>query len=377
MRDQTNHKKRFVIISGSGNTFVWFRLEMLQEIQKKGFSVYALSPEISEESLDILKSNNIRHIKIGLNRKSLNIFNLILSIYELVRIYKKIKPDIVFSYMHKSIIASNYASMILSIKNNFSMISGLGHVYYDQSPRGRIVRWATNILLRFALLKTKKVFFQNHDDLNVMHNSKVIHLSKTLVVNGSGVNLEKYPRTNLPNNRRFITITRLLESKGLLQFAKAAELVLKKYSDAEFIIYGYEDSHPDSITIDEITAWKTKYGIEFKGFCSNVYDALSNCFCYVLLSHHEGTPRTILEALSVGRPIITTDAPGCRETVQDGYNGFLVSINDHVSTAEAMIKLIKESIGSEMSENSRSMAENKYDVNIINKSLLSEMLDDR
>jgi len=353
-------------------------MELLKSLQRKGYKIYAASPEISQESLDALERNNIYHIQIKLSRKSFNLYNLIFSIFELLKIYKKINPDIVFSYMHKSIIAANIAAQIHGVKSTFSMITGLGHVYYDNSFRGNVVRKITNILLKTALKKTKKVFFQNHHNYNVFLKHKIFIEPKGKIINGSGINLELFPETPLPNRIRFITIARLLKSKGLIEYAQAAKLVKEKYSDSEFLIYGYEDDHEDSITKHQIiNEWEKTFGVKYMGYCSNVYQALSDCYCFVLLSHHEGMPRTVLEAMSVGRPIITTNAPGCIDTVQENKNGFIVPVGDYNAAAKAMIKVIEENVAIKMSRASRSIAQDRFDVNKVNADIISELINDR
>lgn len=371
-------KKNLIIISGSGDTFVWFRLQLLREFQKKGYTIFALSPEISDDALRVLNENNIVFIKTALERKSFNFINLGISIFQLLKIYRDINPKITISYMHKSIIASNITSRILSLKNTYSMITGLGHIYYDHSFRGRLIQLIVSFLLKVSLKRAKKVFFQNQDDLNAFINKGIISRSQAMIINGSGINLQEFPETGLPSTLRFITIARLIKSKGLHEFAMAARIVKETYPLAEFFIYGYEDQHSDSISKEEIeNQWYEKYGVEFKGFTSNVYRALSECYCYVLLSHHEGTPRSVLEAMSVGRPIIVTDAPGCRETVIDNLNGLIVPIKDHVAAASAMIKIIQKDLAFKMAKQSRMLAEKKYDVRKVNKVILQEIFNDR
>jgi len=367
--------KTFFIISGSGNTFVWFRMELLKSMQKRGYRIYAASPEISRTSLDILESHNISHIQIKLSRKSFSLYNLVSSIFELLRIYKEINPDIVLSYMHKSIIAANIAAQIHGVKSIFSMITGLGHVYYDSSIRGNVVRKITNMLLKIALKNTKKVFFQNHDNYSVFLKNKILEKSKGKIINGSGINLDQFPETPLPSKIRFITIARLLKSKGLIEYAQAAKLVKEKYPDSEFLIYGYEDDHEDSITEHQIkNEWEKSFGVKYMGYCSNVYKALSDCYCFVLLSHHEGMPRTVLEAMSVGRPIITTNAPGCIDTVKENKNGYVVPVGDYHAAAKAMIKVIEENVAMMMARASRSFAQDRFDVNKVNADIISELI---
>tara|TARA_B100000900_G_C20438071_1_gene657836 strand:- start:127 stop:963 length:837 start_codon:yes stop_codon:yes gene_type:complete len=277
--------------------------------------------------------------------------------------------------MHKSIIAANIAAQIHGVKFIFSMITGLGHVYYDDTIKGRTIRNITNLLLKISIKNTKKVFFQNNHNYEIFLKNKILKKPKGKIINGSGINLQRFPETPLPEKMRFITIARLLKSKGLIEYAQAAKLVKNKYPDSEFLIYGYEDDHKDSITEDEIIdEWEKSFGVKYMGYCSDVYQALSDCYCFVLLSHHEGMPRTVLEAMSVGRPIITTNAPGCIDTVEENQNGYIVPIGDYHAAAKAMIKVIEENVAITMSRASRCFAQDRFDVHKVNADIMSELL---
>ncbi|MDA1255766.1 MAG: glycosyltransferase, partial [Proteobacteria bacterium] len=160
----------------------------------------------------------------------------------------------------------------------------------------------------------------------------------------------------------------------LEEFARAAKRVKNLHPKARFILYGYPDEHPDSIDEHEIISnWLNDFGVEYFGYSDNPIDAIKECSVFVLLSYKEGTPRVVLEAMAMGRPIITTDAPGCRETVKNGVNGFLVPKFDDAEAANAMTKLLSAELRKEMGEESRKFCESKFDVLDVNKILLTEM----
>ena len=225
--------------------------------------------------------------------------------------------------------------------------------------------------LRLALMLNKIVFFQNIDDKNLFLELALVKQHQAELVNGSGVNLKKFPPSPLPDQPVFLTMARLLKSKGLIEFANAAKLVKASYANARFILYGYPDDHEDSISeIDIKNNWEDQFGVEYMGFASNPALAISSCSVFVLLSYNEGTPRSVLEAMSMGRAILTTDARGCRETVINGENGFLVPVGDFKETAKRMTQLMSSELRESMGMKSRKYCINKFDVKIVNKKIL-------
>ena len=370
-------QKSVAIVSGSGDTFVWFRIELLKRFQEKGFKVYGFAPEISRESKEILRQEGIIFIQTSLSRKNFNVFNLCFGILELKTHFNTIKPDVLISYMHKSIIASSFAIKLTNKSTRiFSIVSGLGHLFERQDIKHSLFKAISSLLLKLAFKRNESVFFQNPDDLNLFIKSKIIEKNKSYIMNGSGVDLDKFSLQRLPNAPIFMTMARLLRSKGLIEFAKAASIVKSEYPHSKFLIYGYPDDHSDSIDENEIkNSWTTKYGIDYLGYTDQPSEALGKCSVFVLLSYREGTPRTVLEAMSKGRPIITTNAPGCRETVKHLTNGFIVEVGDHVAAAEAMKKLCSEQLRCSMGAESRRLAEEKYDVHEVNKKILNLILD--
>ena len=367
--------KNLFIISGNAKTIAWFRLEMLQEFIDRGYKVFALVPEFDIETRKILEEKGIEIIRISLQRKSFNFINLIQGIFEIKAHIKDLKPDIVFTYMHKSIIAS---SLAVGLSDHdirlFSIVSGLGHLFERNQLKYRIFSLASKILFKLSFRYNQKVFFQNQDDKDFFQNSNIISPNKAKLVNVSGVNTEDFNYSQIPQQTVFMTMARLLESKGLREFAKAAKIVKKDFPRSRFIICGYPDLHSDSISEEEIKdLWEPEYGIEYYGYADDPTIVYKLTSVYVLLSYREGIPRTVLEAMSMGRPIITTDVPGCRETVVDGHNGYLVPCRSINKAAQAMMSLMDRKTQIEMGKKSREMARSKFDVKRVNASILDEV----
>ena len=367
-------QKKIILLSGSGDTVVWFRLDFLNEFLQKSYKVYVLAPDIRDDLKPELIKMGIEFIEIKLERKGLNVFNLISSVFELVRLFKEIKPNIIFSYTHKAILSGSLAAKISGLSNTFSMVTGTGHIFDHQTKKEKVIKLIGSLALRIALRFNNLVFFQNPDDQALFLKNNIVPSQKTKLVNGSGVNLDKFSVSPLPSEPIFLCMARLIKSKGLEEFARAAKRVKKLYPEARFILYVYPDDHPDSIDENEIISnWLNDFGVEYFGYAENPIEAIKECSVFVLLSYKEGTPRVVLEAMAMGRPIITTDAPGCRETVKNGVNGFLVPKFDDLEAANAMTKLLSAELRKEMGKESRKFCESKFNVFDVNNTLLSDM----
>jgi len=367
-------KKKIILLSGSGDTVAWFRLDFLNEFLRRSYKVYVLAPDIRDDLKPELINMGIEFIEIKLERKGFSLLNLISSVIELIRLFKDIQPNIIFSYTHKAILSGSLAAKISGFSNTFSLVTGTGHIFDNQTEKEKVIKFIGSLALRLALRFNKLVFFQNPDDQALFLKNNLVLSQKTKLVNGSGVNLDKFSVSPLPPEPIFLCMARLIKSKGLEEFARAAKRVKNLHPKARFILYGYPDEHPDSIDENEIIAnWLNDFGVEYFGYSENPIDAIKECSVFVLLSYKEGTPRVVLEAMAMGRPIITTDAPGCRETVQNGVNGFLVPKFDDAEAAQAMIQLLSANLRREMGQESRNFCESKFDVLDVNKILLSEM----
>ena len=367
-------KKKIILLSGSGDTVAWFRLDFLNEFLQKSYKVYVLAPGIRDDLKPELINMGIEFIEIKLERKGFSLLNLISSVIELIRLFKEIQPNIIFSYTHKAILSGSLAAKISGFSNTFSLVTGTGHIFDNKTEKEKIIKFIGSLALRLALRFNKLVFFQNPDDQALFLKNNLVLSQKTKLVNGSGVNLDKFSVSPLPLEPIFLCMARLIKSKGLKEFARAAKRVKNLHPKARFILYGYPDEHPDSIDENEIISnWFNNFGVEYFGYSENLIDAIKECSVFVLLSYKEGTPRVVLEAMAMGRPIITTDAPGCRETVKNAVNGFLVPKFDDLEAANAMTKLLSAELRNEMGKESRKFCESKFNVRDVNNILLSDM----
>jgi glycosyltransferase involved in cell wall biosynthesis len=230
------------------------------------------------------------------------------------------------------------------------------------------------VLYKVILKNAHKVIFQNPDNRQVFIDLGIVPKEKTVVINGSGVDVTYFDIKPLPDSPRFLLIARLLGDKGIREYVKAAKLVKQKYKSAVFQLVGPGDPSPDGISIEELERLNESNAVEYLGATKDVRPFIENCSVFVLPSYHEGLPRTVLEAMATGRPILTTDVPGCRETVINGENGWLVEKGNVEQLAEKITWFIEnQREWQRMANASRVMAEGKFDVHAVNAELIKTM----
>lgn len=288
-------------------------------------------------------------------------------------IFEKEQPDYVLSYTIKPIVWAGIALRWSPNARFTALITGLGYAFQGQSFVRKVLRWIVSKLYTFSLKRADRVIFQNSDNLNYFVHKGFVSKSKTHIVNGSGVNTEYYNVTKLPEGHvNFLCVSRLLGEKGLREYATASKIVKIKFPKVTFDLVGPTDSSPDAISLEEVTSWSDY--LKYNGATNDVRPFIEKCHVFVLPSYHEGLPRGTLEAMSMGRPVLTTDAIGCKETVEDGKNGFKVPVKSAEAIAKKMIWFI-ENIGKveEMGLVSRKIVQNKFDVHQVNKEMLKIM----
>lgn len=276
----------------------------------------------------------------NLDRKGTNPFKEMFLLVEFLRIYKEIKPDVVVHFTIKPNIWGSIACGILGIPS-VAVITGLGYTFTQKTYLTFLVKQ----LYRVALKKTSRVIFQNPDDKALFVKSGIISGDKAKVIYGSGADIVFF-RPNRTDHRKhekftFVYVGRLLMDKGLYHLAKATKILKNKGKDFEVLLVGEIDrENPSSVSESTLKEWKSSGLVKNVGFVEDVRPFLATADCFVLPSYREGIPMAILEAMAMGKPIITTDAPGCRETVIDGVNGFLVKPKDTLSLAQAMERIL-------------------------------------
>ena len=392
-----NNIGSMAIISNQAFAMINFRGSLIRDLVQRGIRVYALTPNYSQEFREKIKRLGAEPVDYPLDRAGINPFVDIIDMVRLTEILARLKPDAVLCNFIKPVIYGSWAAKKAGVPNIFSMISGLGYMFTD-SPGNDFLKKPffkkiVCTMYKSALSSNQKVFFHNPDDLAGFVNQDIVDLDKSVRTFGSGVDLNYFRMAPVVNHNEvvFLLAARLLVEKGIKEYAQAAAIIRKKYPDARFLLLGGTDINPAGLQEEEVQNWVKKGLIEWPGQVDDVRPWLKKCSVYVLPSWREGTPRSTLEAMAAGRPIITTDVPGCRETIlvdpQDkrvpvqgrneiifGKNGLMVPVRDPKSLARAMEYLIKNrEIIPEMGRQSRLMAEDFYDVKKVNAVILREM----
>jgi glycosyltransferase involved in cell wall biosynthesis len=364
---------KIVIISSYTQSLVNFRGDMIKEMVKAGHEVIGVGSEGGFK--DEIASLGARFIQLSNDRRSMNPINDLKFLKKLYTLLTTEKPDIVFSYTIKPVIYGSIAARFAKIPMIYAMITGLGQVYACSGKRAAIIKKATSILYWIAISCCNRVFFQNRDDIDEFCRNGITGNEKCVLINGSGVNLQKFSTSPLPGNPVFLMMARLIKAKGVIDYCQAAELVKRKFPHAHFLLLGKIEEGRDAVSLKELEPFIATGAIEYLGHLKDVRPTLSECSIFVLPSaYREGVPRSILEAMATGRPIITTDTPGCRETVENGINGFIVPAKDIRALTEKMEWMAKNyNEVYKMGQESLTICRNKFDVKIINKEILSVM----
>lgn len=375
---------KFLMISSFLPSVLNFRGKLLEAIQSKGYDIHIMAPDLSQfaDEYQKLQALGYKVHEIPMQRTGTNPLQDLKTLMAMYGLMRKIRPDYVLSYTIKPVIYGTLAAWLAHVPQRFALITGLGYAFQNvESGQRSFFQKLVHGLYAQALKHANKVFFQNPDDLKLFQEMHLLEKNKpTVVVNGSGVNVQEFDVLHLPLNDNgkvkasFLLIARLLGDKGIREYAAAARIVKAKYPEAEFHLVGWIDDNPSAISQTELDGWINDKIVHYWGKLSDVRPAIAASSVYVLPSYREGTPRTVLEAMAMGRAIITTDAPGCRETVSNGVNGYLVavkSVDDLVQTMQYFIE--DPQLISFMGQRSREIALKKYDVHQVNKHMMTEM----
>lgn len=368
---------KVLILAGFAESIAVFRGALIRELENAGCEVHVAAPELrSQAGLGLsLGLADDRFHDIPVKRTGTNPLADLRAIVAMWRLMRTLRPDLTLPYTIKPVIYGSLAAWLAGVPRRFALITGLGYAFTGE--RTGSIRRLVDVLYRVALSRVQKVLFQNPDDECLFRSSGILPTDiPSIVVNGSGIDLVSYAfqSTQVTQDPVYLMIGRLMGDKGVREYANAARRVKAQFPRVRFQLAGWIDSNPDAIAQAELDAWVSAGTIEFLGRLGDVRPAIAASSVYVLPSYREGTPRTVLEAMAMGRPVITTDAPGCRETVVDGENGYLVAVGSVDALVEAMRRFIDNpDLVSAMGRCSRRIAEDKYDVHKVNAVMLREM----
>jgi glycosyltransferase involved in cell wall biosynthesis len=367
--------KSILIIAGFKDSLVNFRGDMIADLVKSGFRVHVAAPglEAEDQTRKTLVGLGAETHGVAIDRTGVNPLKDVVSIISLWRLIRKISPDILFAYTIKPVIYGLLVGRCLSVPSRVALITGLGNALGGSGLKQSLLIWMHRLSFKGVLL----AFFQNADDHRFFKSSKIVTQdSNCVLVNGSGVNLKSFPFSKAPTETiTFFMAARLLKAKGVGEFAEAASKITQKYKNARFVLAGSHENGNAFVSSEELQGWGASGAISYLGSLPDVRPSLAGSSVFVLPSYYpEGVPRSILEALATGRAIITTDTPGCKETVKQGVNGFLIEPKSTAALTAACEKILDEpELVSKMGMASRTLAEELFDVQKVNDRILREI----
>jgi glycosyltransferase involved in cell wall biosynthesis len=371
---------RVVVIGGWAPSLVRFRGPLLAAMVGRGHEVTAMAPEQGAGTAgvrDDLAALGVRFEPIDLQRAGIDPIADARAIRGLVGRLRALRPELVLGYTIKPVIYGSLAARLAGVPNRAAMITGMGSALASvRTVKQRLVAVVARALYRAGLAQCQVVIFQNTDDRDELARLGALpRRARIVIVRGSGVDLAHYAPSPLPAGPPvFVFLGRLLRDKGIAEYVAAARIVRARFPAARFQIAGWLDPNPESLTQRELDAVVADGTIEYLGAPNDVRPSLSAAHVLVLPSYREGTPRSVLEAMSMNRAVITTDAPGCRETVIDGDSGLIVPVRDAGLLAAAMIRLIASpALLTRIAAAGRARAVELYDAHAVAASVLAAL----
>ena len=379
MSHKPNSRLRICIIGNQAFSLLNFRGLLISDMAAKGHEVLALAPDYEEKTRNEVRALGAEPFDFSLSRTGMNPGRDVTDMLRLTFLLRQLKPDITLGYAIKPVIYGTVAAWLAGVPRRIAMIEGLGYVFTPSEGEGtfkrRALKSVVSLLYAVGLRKADLVFFLNKDDINEFSKKRLVVTTKAFLLGGIGIDLiEWQPLPSVIDPVTFILVARLLKEKGIVEYAKAARIIKLKYPDTRFVLLGGLDSNPGALSREEVDTWTGEGILEWPGHVPDVRLWAAKSSIFVLPSYREGVPRSTQEMMAMARPVITTDAPGCRETVVDGENGFLVPMRDAEALAAAMERFIlNPSLIETMGKASRIIAEERFDVKKINQVILKEM----
>lgn len=369
---------KIALIGTAANCVVGFRADLIKSLHQQGHTVYALALDYDDNTR--MQVTNLLAIPVDykFSRTGLNPLKDFLDTYTLSKQLKRLAPDLVFSYFSKPSIFGTLAAVMAGVKKRYAMLEGLGYLFTEQ-PQGvsrkvRLLKKIQVMLYRCIFPSLDALILLNPDDRHDLLVNCKINVKQAHVLGGIGLNLADYPFTPPPTSPvSFIFIARLLAEKGVHEYVAAAKIVKAKYPETRFYMLGAIDTqNPGSLTGKCLNNLIEDDIIIAPGHVSNVAEWIAKSSVFVLPSYYrEGIPRSTQEAMAMGRAVLSTDVPGCRETVVQGVNGYLVKRWSHAELAEKMCELIENPQKiTDMGLASYQLAQERFDADKVNNRLL-------
>ncbi len=391
---------KVIVLTADANTLVYHRGDLIRDLAAHGCEIVTSAAEDYPHARAFVESVGGRHRPVRMARSTISLTRDWQTMRDMWQLFREEKPDALFAYTIKSVVYGCVIARLAGVKRIYALLPGLGFTFVKQTlMKGRVLAWISRMLHKFALRRADVIFMQNPDDEVLLRQCGVLPKNTPVhVTAGSGVNLDEYPKSETPaidtNNKgcvRFVLVSRLLHSKGVGLFAEAARRVQQTNPDAEFHLVGPFDPNPNRVTEEEVSNWVNEGILQHHGMVRDVASLLHTMHVFVLPTwYREGVPHATLEALSVGRAIITTDSVGARETVKltaqgsiererhesvmEGHNGFLIQPRNLDALVAAMQRVLSEPARiAALGHASRQLAEDVFDVRLVNTIILRAM----
>lgn len=361
-----------MLLGSFAPSLLTFRAPLIKALVARGYEVIAVAPGIDATLTDQLRVLGASARDVSLGRASLNPRKALRTRGDLARLFRALAPDTVIAYTITPIVLGAPAAAAAGVPNFVPLVTGLGYAFTGGwEPKRLLSRAAATLLYWRAFRASRIAIFQNKDDRAEFRRLRLLPRTlPTAVVRGSGVDLSHYTPEPVPHAISFLMIARFLKDKGLREFGAAAARLKEVHPHVPIRLVGWLDQSPDAISADDLARVEAA-GVEVIGRLADVRPAIAEHSVYVLPSYREGTPRSVLEAMALGRAVITTDAPGCRDTVEHGVNGLLVPPRDADALHRAMLRFIQEpGLAQIMGRRSRERAEQLYDADRVSADLL-------
>lgn len=362
-------------ISNTAESIVNFRGPLIEDLRNLGHRVIGIAPDFDIETMRAMKALGAESHPISLSRTGLNPVRDLRDVAALVRVLRRVRPDVAVARSIKPIVYGLPAAALAGVPRRIALLEGLGFVFIEADGPGglkkALIRGISTGLYRVALGLSQKTIFLNGDDQAEFIARRLVDPAKSELIRGIGVDLEAWPQVEpVSEPPTFVFVGRLLREKGVGEFVQAARLTKAVHPAARFLLCGDVDLNPASFNRPEVEAWVAQGLVEWPGFC-DVRPWLARATAFILPSYREGVPRSTQEAMAMGLPVVTTDVPGCRDTVEHGRNGYLVPARDASALASALLRFCEDpSLAPRMGAESRQMAEERFEVRGLNRQFI-------
>jgi len=353
------------------------RIPVIRMLRRRGYRVTAICPDDGRIGA-ILREHDVEYAPLAVNRSSLNLIADARMALKLSAFLRREGVDALLAYTVKPISFGMPAALLAGVKRRVGMVTGVGYAFTPGKGLKRLLtKRAAGAAYSLGIAAAHRLIFQNTDDLGLFRGEGLLRNDrKAALVAGSGVELDRFTPQPLPEEpTTFVMVARLLRDKGVYEYVEAAKAVKAQHPTTRFLLVGGMDENPAAVPAAHVEEWVASGAIEYVGLVDDVRPYLAQSHVFVLPSYREGTPRSALEAMAVGRAILTTDAPGCREVVRPGVSGLSVPVRDAGALAQAMLELVRSpAMVRSMGEASRRFSEERFDAEIVTADILAILL---